>query len=115
MSMVSLSSPITIAGRVVAAIELRPLSLRSFEAMRGARGEDGFADNAAIKFIARCSGHQEGTIRRLPTPDLAALGRELERLYADAARRYGVRAALSEAKRLERKAAARARWAAGDR
>lgn len=93
---VPLSSPLTIAGRTLDAIELRPPGLAVFRLMQSARGPLRFPEAAVVKFAARLSGHSEPTIRRLSPDDLATVAQAIEQLYGQARRRFGVRAALTE-------------------
>lgn len=93
---VPLSSPLTIAGRTLDAIEVRPPGLAVFRLMQSARGPVRFPVAATIKFAARLSGHSEPTIRRLSPDDLATVAQAIEQLYGQARRRFGVRAALAQ-------------------
>lgn len=93
---VALTSPLVIAGREVAGIELRPPGRRVFEAMRLERGPVRFSEAAVVRFAARLSGHGGLTIRRLADDDLAAVARTVEELYVQARRRYAARSALAE-------------------
>lgn len=91
---ITLALPLTIAGRTLDAIELRPPGLAVFRVMQSARGPVRFPEAATIKFAARLSGHSEPTMRRLAGDDLAVVARAVEDLYVQARRRFGVRAAL---------------------
>ena len=85
---VPLSSPISVSGAQVAAIELRPPGRRFFEVMRSDRGPIRFSDEAIVRIAARLSVHGPSTIRKLSDADLAQLADGIEQVYAHARRRF---------------------------
>ena len=93
---IDLQTPITIAGRTVAAIDLRAPGRRVAQLMAADRLPTGFTVAAAIRFGARLSGHGEATIRRLAEADLEALRLALESIYKAERRRYAARSAIEK-------------------